>query len=290
MRTPTLRFIVPSMLLILGACSDDGSSDDTTTDSTTDSTTDAGTDETAGTSETTGETTAEDDVGTTTEGGGENYCAHQCTSDADCTIGGVDSGLTCVDSFCTGESSGCSTDDECIATLSGWSFGTACTAGGGECDALGQICIEVEGEGHCVTGPTDVISCETLTMDEIPTTDIDGEDVIVCGQADAACHEDGYCFLPCSSDTDCLSTAYPSCNVDTGTCECASDNDCATLGEPEFGTCNAGVCGCSADDQCVEGDAGDVCNSNGACGCSDDAACANVESSFDGGEISCVSI
>jgi hypothetical protein len=190
--------------------------------------------------------------------------------------------LTCVDNVCTSEDPGCTGDEECVALYSAWS--TPCTAGGGECDALAQVCLDI---GLCATPPSDIIPCATLLMEEIQTTDIDGNPVVVCGHPDAVCNDDGFCFVPCASDEDC-SGAYPICDVGSGVCQCGTDADCATLNLPQASVCNAGSCGCGSDQNCVDGNAGDICTGTGSCGCSGDMACANVENPFDGGAYACV--
>jgi hypothetical protein len=125
-------------------------------------------------------------------------------------------------------------------------------------------------------------------MEEIQTTDIDGNPVVVCGQPNAVCNDDDYCFLPCASDMDCASDSYPICDVSSGLCQCGTDADCATIGMPHLSVCNAGICGCSDDQQCIDGNAGDVCTSDGFCGCTSDMACAGLQNPFDGGMYACV--
>ena len=212
-------------------------------------------------------------------GGGETFCLHQCSSDADCTINGMDVDLSCVDSRCTGEVEGCTTNDECVAQLSGWM--TECTSGGSEC-MPGQICIEA---GLCAIESSDVVSCTDLMLDDIETNDIDGAAVTVCGQASAECSE-GACRVPCQSDDDCTADFAPVCNTATGNCECGTDEHCATTGNAATSVCNAGVCGCGSDQNCVDGDAGDRCFS-GTCGCSNDDVCDGTPNNFDGGSITC---
>lgn len=240
---------------------------DPNTDPSTDSTTDPGD----------GEPSGDGDPGS---GGGA--CVHQCQSDADCLVGGMDQGYVCVDSYCTGESSGCSDDNYCVAFLSGWTQGTPCSPGGGECDAAMQVCLDLGPDGvRCAVAPSQFITCDQLQMDEIPMTDADGNPAIVCGRSEAACHPDGYCHLPCAGDQDCLSASYPICNVQTGLCECGTDADCQTIGQEQFSACNGGLCGCGEDQQCVDAGTGDVCTQAGFCGCSADAACVGVDSPFD---------
>jgi len=235
-------------------------------------------------------TTTGDGDGDPATGGEDNsYCVHQCEGDDDCLIGAMDQGQVCIDSTCTSTvDASCTTDQECVEFLSGWSQGAPCTPGGGECEASMQICLDIDGQGHCALAPSDFLECADAGFDEIPTTDIEGNMVVVCGRADAACHPDAYCYLPCLSDGDCASAAYPACNVDTGLCECSSDADCQTIGSSQFGTCNDGTCGCASDEDCLAAGVGDVCNPLGACGCTDDAACSGVESPYDGGVVECV--
>jgi hypothetical protein len=280
MRISSLSLSLFALSLVFG-CSDDGTGSSATTslttmDPTTDGSATDGPDTTAD-----GPDTGDGD-GDGDPGDGDGYCAHQCMSDDDCLIDGMDANLTCVDSVCTGETSGCTGDDECVALYSGWT--TPCTSGGGECDQLAQVCIDV---GLCATPPSDFIDCALLTMEEIQTTDIDGNPVTVCGQPNASCNEEEFCFLPCASDEDC-STAYPVCDVGSGLCGCSSDADCATLGLPQASVCNSGSCGCNDDQQCVDGNAGDVCTTDGYCGCSGDMACASLANPFDGGMYACL--
>jgi hypothetical protein len=271
--------------LALGACSGDDSGETET--STTASTMTAST--TAGTgTDTAGTDTDPSETGTTTGGLDGAFCAHQCSADADCLVGGSDIGLTCKDSFCTGDGGGdtCADDFECVALFSGWM--TPCTAGGGECDAMAMVCIKYEGEGRCALPPSDFVMCDAFGFDDLEVEDIDGAMVTVCAKSAAECGANGACSVPCKADTDCTSGAYPVCDTNTGICGCATDDHCATLGLAQASTCNAGLCGCGADADCVSGKAGDLCMS-GSCGCSADAACADVTNSFDGGMISCVS-
>lgn len=282
-RSPKILLTALALLLPLGCPSDDGNADtssttgndevETSADATDDATSDATTDATADTSD------------TSNEGG---FCIHQCMADADCLVDGQDIGLTCQDNLCTGDSSGCTDNAECVAQFSGWTM--PCTAGGGECDQLMQVCVAAGGGGLCATPPSDFFMCDVVPgWSEIEVTDIDGNPVTVCGNANAECNDQGFCFSPCQSDADCPSEAYPVCDTNSGLCGCSSDADCATLGQPQLSVCNAGVCGCGSDQHCVDGNFGDVCN-DGSCGCSGDAACANIENNFDGGMISCVNL
>lgn len=285
MRISSLSLSLLAISCLLG-CSDDGTGTSATTNLTTDPTTDSST---TGDGPETGDGDGDGDGPETTgDGDGDGFCSHQCTADADCLVEGEDIGLTCIEGVCNseGSGSGCTGDQECVALYSGWT--SPCTSGGGECDDLGQLCVDVGGEGLCATPPSDFIDCAALLMEEIEVPDIDGNLVVVCAQPSATCNDQGFCFVPCTNDDACLSGSYPVCNVETGLCQCGSDDDCATLGEPHLSVCNAGVCGCGDDQQCIDGGAGDVCTADGACGCSGDMACASVENLFDGGMISCV--
>lgn len=258
-----------SLVVLLG-CADDPSQASTTTAES--STTESSTTDT-GTSETTGD--------------GAGICMHQCMLDADCFVSGIDAGLQCVDGDC--QLPPCTTDEACVADLSGWTFGfPLCTPGGGECEPYQRICLDVFGEGHCVMGPTDLLSCADTFSFEVETIDIDGNPVVVCGKPDAICHDDGYCTSPCSSDDECLLDFSPICDVQTGRCVCGTDADCENAGTPAAAACMPeGFCGCTDDQQCIDAERGDVCNPDGRCGCTSDMACANIPFSQDGGMMIC---
>lgn len=225
-----------------------------------------------------------------TGGGGGMYCIPQCTMDSDCTVMGNDIGLTCQNSICTASTGACTSDDECVATLSGWSSYPACTAQT-DCDATMMVCVDVGGgDGHCVTGPDSPGGC-AAPFSAVMATAIDGSSTMACGNASAACNTDsGVCFSACASDSDCTTMGYPHCNTDTRLCECSADTDCAMLGQTYSSVCNNGVCGCGADADCSGSPGGDVCTGDGVCGCSGDAACANFTNPYDGGTVSCTSL
>lgn len=208
------------------------------------------------------------------------FCTHQCTSPDDCTISGTDFGYTCDDGMCNGWQ--CTTDDGCIAEASGWTV--PCTSGGGECDAAMQICIDFDGQGLCAL-PAAVVDCGPSGLQQIEVTDIDGATVEVCGRL-AECGDDGSCFSRCSPGS-CLQAGFPSCNMDTGRCECTGDSDCASIGIDHLAVCIDGACGCSEDIQCASSDLGDTCFA-GTCGCSGDDACGDVDQQYDGGAVACV--
>jgi hypothetical protein len=102
--------------------------------------------------------------------------------------------------------------------------------------------------------------------EETTATDIEGNETTVCAQpgtGDAVC-EDGACRNPCGSDADCADPV-PSCNPDTGRCECVTDPEDSCAGNERGGT---------------------VCQDNGACGCGDVSECAGSPA-FDGTEYVC---
>jgi hypothetical protein len=256
----------------LFGCSDDRISA-TTGATTTDPTADGG-------------DTTDDGDGPDTTGDGDGYCVHQCTSDADCLINGMNVDRTCIEGACTREP--CTSDEACVALYSGWT--TPCTSGGSECGPTLEICIDWGGEGLCATPPS-LHGCDPEFMSAgqpIEVPDIHGDLVIVCGWPGTICSEDAQCLLPCDNNFDCDSDAYPVCDVESGQCECGSAADCAMLESPHQSVCNTGSCGCSEDQQCVDANAGDVCMPDGVCGCSGDTACAGIENHYDGGMFSCV--
>jgi hypothetical protein len=252
-----------------------------------------------GTSNTTnpGTSTDPDDSGSSspetsdTAGGDGMFCMFECQVDEDCTTMGMDTGLTCVDNRCTGDTTveGCETNEDCIAQLSGWSFGAACTAEA-DCAATMQHCVEVDGAGHCASGPTEFVTCETLMMEEVMVPNIEGDTVTLCGNPNAECRDDGTCFDPCAADTDCPMYA-PNCDEATGLCSCSEDAHCETLMSPAQSVClGTGACGCDTDDDC-DGVGTDVCITElGVCGCSGAAACDDVTNPFDGTTVVCAGL
>lgn len=238
--------------------------------------------------QTTSSTTSTDDTSTSTTGSAiEGDCIHTCMFDSDCNLGGAINDYTCVDGECTPPT--CESDEECVVLASGWLLGPPCTPGGGECDPFetSKICLDVLGEGHCVSAPSDFFECAEQFEVEIQTVDIDGNPVVVCGKDNAMC--DGVCKSPCLSDDYCFFDSSPICNVDTGLCGCGSDADCQTLDSPAFAVCTPdGRCGCTDDQQCIDEDRGDVCTSAGICGCTNDMACREDPFPWSGGTHICV--
>lgn len=289
------RSVVVTLALASGlvpGCGDDksgsGSATMTSTATMTAGTTSGGSDATAsggatdGGSGVTGGATG----GTTGGGAGEAYCQHHCGADADCKVGGMDLGLVCKDTQCQGTAPGCTGSEECVALFSGWN--SPCTAGGMECEPMGQVCVKVPSGAACATPPSDVFMCDSVpNWAEIQAEDVDGNPVTVCGNPGVECGADGICFSPCKSDADCFD-GFPICEVSTGLCRCGTDADCAKNGAPNLSVClPSGLCGCNEDQQCVDAKSGDVCTSAGFCGCSGDAGCADVDLGYDGGAIMC---
>ncbi len=247
------------------------------------------------------------DSGNTPDAGGgttATFCAEECTTAADCEIGGANTaGFTCTGGRCVVPATGCTANAECVAQFSGWIRADSdgdflpdapCTADGvtfpatcedGEvCCITGQICLE---GGFCASPAGGAVSCTTLTLDDVEATSISGESVTVCGResaTDATC-EAGTCRNPCSANADCAGDVYPTCNTTTGNCECAvSPNSCA--GNTVGGTvCQAnGTCGCAEDNDCM-GQGFNTCH-DGVCGCSNAGACSDTKT-FDGTTIVC---
>ncbi|MEZ4451312.1 MAG: hypothetical protein R3B09_17665 [Nannocystaceae bacterium] len=261
----------------------EGTDSGSTSASTTAGTTTAGT--TTSSSATTTETgsTTATSTSDSDSGGGFNFCGEVCDADDDCTIDGVDQGLSCDNGTCVGEVFGqCSDDMECKILYSGWAQGQPCNAQA-DC-AITQGCINLEGEGHCVYIPSEFIECSTLNMEEVQMPAIEGGTITVCGNTSAICTKDKYCLDGCKSDLDCLSPNYPVCNAGTGICECGQDADCAS--QPGASVCDQGICRCGSDADCRELDYADVCN-EGVCGCSGEAVCDGYPPVFDGTEVAC---
>ncbi|MEZ4452846.1 MAG: hypothetical protein R3B09_25515 [Nannocystaceae bacterium] len=296
---PMKHLLLAAALTLIGCSGDDSSTGDTattsgttagtttasTTEGTSDTTTTEGT-STESTTTTTAGTASDSDSSSTTSsettsttGGDASFCQEACASDDDCTINGADLGFTCQDGRCAGESSGCAGDDECVAQYSGWAI--EC---GSQMECPGQVCIDIGGgDGRCATAPSDILSCDTLLLEEAMYPPIEGgEPLTVCAQTAAQC-SDGACRLNCTSDASCLSPSAPVCNTNTGDCECATDDHCADV--PGASVCVEGQCRCASDADCEDVDNGDVCQ-DGACGCSSVRACGG-DPAFDGTMLVC---
>jgi len=197
-------------------------------------------------------------------GGNAKMCLESCSVAADCvTTGTTEDDWKCQSSRCVFDM--CSTDNDCIALMSGWN--TACTDGGGECPQS-FICISVGGEGLCAFEPQPgVVECNAMQMSEIQMPAIDGSgDVAVCGNTDYTC-EDNTCVDPCTDDSDCVAPV-PFCK--DGTCvQCKSDDDCS--GGTLTRCTSFGMCGCADDSEC--NGTLTLCTSSGVCGCRDDSEC-----------------
>lgn len=216
------------------------------------------------------------------DGGGGTFCQEACSGDPDCLIGGQDAGYSCQGGRCLGESSGCTTDPECLALFAGWTID--CTNGGGECDGMGQVCIDIGGGvGKCAVPPPGGMTCADLSMAALQMPAIDGSgDLTVCvaaGIEDAECRE-GVCFNPCAADADCqYYPGTPTCDTNTGVCICTQDPDCAGVANVSVCDTDTGRCICAGDADCTGANV-DTCY-DGICGCSVVDVC-TADRSFDG--------
>jgi|GEM_PF-1482055 len=279
MHWTSLKLVPLAVVVALAACSDDGlvGEDDMTGtagdtdgadtspvtgagDSSGGDPTDTGND-TADPGSTGGEaTTGADTTGGTGDG---STCVARCVEDADCLNGGADVGLSCSEQgFCH---AACEEAADCIPIFSGW-IAQPCSTND-EC--LAGPCVDYGGEmGGCATEPTKALDCAGLSLDEIETTDIDGNAVTVCGAAGGQCQADMLGDMSCTLETcETLGCADPLVCGDDGHCQCTQDSDCVDAGT------------------------GDTCTANGYCafGCDDVAQCEEVfgEAPLDGQTLSC---
>ncbi|MEZ4385109.1 MAG: hypothetical protein R3A79_27515 [Nannocystaceae bacterium] len=299
--TPTisLRPLACVLTVALAACgSDEAGGDDgatttaatvAATDTTTGGSSGSGSDsDSTGVVETTGDTSgsgsASDSSGSSGETAGPNaadLCLEACEVDADCEVNGLNIGYDCVDSRCVRDEPECENNGQCVAASSGWL--NECSSQG---DCLAAACVDIGGgEGRCAPEPTVLTPCALLLLEELLYPPIEGgEDVAVCGRSAAICEEDGSCGFACSNDNQCPSQSAPSCNEESGACECSADEDCADV--PGASVCLAGSCGCATDADCEGVDNADTCQENGVCGCSSVDACTD-ERGFDGTSFVC---
>lgn len=193
-------------------------------------------------------------------GAGATFCLDTCEDVSDCP-NEEDYECNEVCEF-VGEVEGCDNDGECVAQFSGWM--DTCEAQD-ECTTPGQVCVDFDGQGYCAMEETDIVGCDTMSMDSIELRNIeDDEDVTVCGNSDAQCGDDGQCFAPqCEEDTDCddNEACYD------GYCGCANDDACE-----DDEACYDGFCGCANDESCEDVDNADTCY-DGFCGCSSGEVC-----------------
>jgi len=216
----------------------------------------------------TGPTDAPTTSTTTGTPGGLMRCTPTCTVNADCTLGGMDIGFTCVDGECGPPP--CVDDLGCQQILSGWNKPCTNTA---EC-TMGEACIDIgAGEGRCAIQPGRIFKCTDFGLVDLMMPALaDGVALVVCGNIDATCKADA-CFDPCQSDAECpAEQGTPHCQQATGECTCAADDECQATMQPGFTACIDGRCGCSDDADCAGGTNVDVCVT-GSCACSSTAAC-----------------
>ena len=147
----------------------------------------------------------------------------------------------------------CSDNDECLLTRNGWTSScdsdANCQAGGGEraervCAIFGRKQVCVQPANPRGTAPDRAPDCdrENVTV-ELASG---GGDFLACGWSVQCDADTRVCVDRCINDRDC-DGAYPSCNRDTGECECATDADCGSCDDLEL--CN-GSWGCGASGMC----------------------------------------
>ncbi len=226
------------------------------------------------TSETSASASGEASGDATGEPEGARFCQEWCRADTDCAAMGSDVGFTCQGGRCVDADSGCTDSDECRVTYSGWV--TPCDAQQG---CIGQVCIDIGGEGRCATAPSDLMPCEVLEQTEITMPAIEGGELVVCANTNYVC-KDAACHDPCEDDLACSFTpGRPHCDLGTGECGCTTDLQCQSSGVPGWTRCTAGKCGCGVDTDCVGSLNADVCH-DGVCGCASITAC--TVQAFDG--------
>lgn len=169
---------------------------------------------------------------------------------------------------------GCTGDNACRATFSGWL--TPCAS---QAECPGQACIDIGGEGRCAFPSNGM--CETIMQEEVMVPVIEGGmEIAVCANTDFVC-KDEICQNPCDDNLECGAVpGHPQCNVGSGACECTSDDDCKNSGQAGYAACDEGRCGCAVDADCMGAFNADVCTKDGFCGCSSPAAC--TMKTFDG--------
>ncbi len=253
------------ILLASGGCGGDDSGSSQTTNTTFPTTngpvTGSGpdTDTSAGETEDPATSTATDDgVDSSSDDGppppSTPACGHQCAAPADCTVGGNDIGLDCLDGLCGVT---CTDDARCVAAISGW-LAIPCM-NDGECN--GGVCVDIgDGTGGCSLTPT-IGPCSDVGLQEMQGTALGGGMVTVCGEPNGRCGDfDGTaaCFVGCTA---------------------------ASCGEMPCGA--AGFCECAFDTQCVDVNQGNNCNAAGRCENACQAATDCPAVGFDGGMVVC---
>lgn len=198
-----------------------------------------------------GETETGEPGETDTGGRPLNACTHACEVDADCILAGMDFGLECIGGLCN---VGCDDDLQCQATIS-FGFGSSTCESLDDCGPQSQCVNGYDGEFHCALSPTEVNPCpDAPGYGPIPAVDIEGNDVAVCGYADASCDpdldEEPVCtlFIDCNEEPDAC--GLMDCMPDGG-CQCTSDEQC---GEPTACDLDSGRCvlPCEDEIECAE--------------------------------------
>ena len=177
---------------------------------------------------------------------GPKTCVFVCQEAGDCLSANFD----CIDQRCeyagaTGDSR-CESDDGCIPQMSGWQEGCG---GQVDCDAT-QACVELNGDGFCALKDSADLPCGNMEMESMEKPLVEGDGTAtVCGNNEASCHDDNYCFVPCQSNDECIMDGASTCH-DDGTCGCGSDADCEASDAGDV--CEDGQCTCSGQDACEE--------------------------------------
>lgn len=182
-----------------------------------------------------GQGAASQDTADSAGGGGGllnvSICRYRCRDDADCAIGGMDLGYTCIAESCR---LACTEDADCLATISGW-HARPCESdddcGGDQCMDLGN------GFGGCAPAASETCGDDQTLIDAF---DIDGERRAVCAADHLECGYSGRC-----------QACGPDCELEG----CAEGFKCDYVG----------LCGCETDESCVNAGIGDVCSPLGRC-------------------------
>ena len=164
---------------------------------------------------------------------GPAVCLYTCSSDADCTIMGMDYGLACsqILGACYYP---CADDLACIAQYSGWTA-QPCTSND-ECFAGPCVDYDGSGNGGCGTDGT-MNDCRSFGQEVLEAIDVDGNVVLVCGNIDVVCGdfegEQTCLFKDDAPEPTCADIMCPeplTCDEADPSCNCLSVEDCLAAG------------------------------------------------------------
>lgn len=276
MKSSTL-FFATLLLAPLAGCTGGDDSDDTGNDSNPTTTATAGDDGMTGDD---GDDDGDDgddgmtdegmtddaDTGTESEGGDDGgpdvaVCQYECAADADCTVAGMDIGLTC------GANDSCFSP--CAADLDCQLFpATECTTNMECADAFQGVCVDFGDTDFCVAEEDPMTNCEALMQTAIDATDVDGNTVTVCSPTpDSTCGDvngDMACSVPAVAFSCEFCPESFTCDEAAETCECGTTADCEAAMFPG---------------ECIEGACIDACEG--------DADCEGITNTYDGGGYVC---